>query len=318
VTRLELLTAIGYELGKNTSSWDTLTKARIHAGMNRRHRQLASLPGLQHLRETTLSFASTASQAFFGLPNIAKVNRCWDVTNDREIFPMTLAEYRRRDPDASNNEGTPTHLVWSGYGPIARRPANASELFWKSTSASDTQSGYLEGLLTGNYPRLKTTSLTGVTAVTADATITTWVDLTKVYLSAAAAGVVTLHEDSGVGTELARIGIGQTQQRYWQGYLWQTPSAAVDYVADVTREVTDLAQDTDEPILPADFHDLLFLGGAMDEYRHTDDTRYTVAAQEYRKRENDLKYWLAETAAGSEEAMADPPSSLGAWFPAGS
>jgi hypothetical protein len=316
MTRAELLTALGQELNKETSSMNTTTKNRLLGYLNRRHRALASAPGLQHLRETTLTFSSAQSRAFYGLANVAKVNRIWDTTNDRALMEISLSEYRTMDPDAINYEGTPECFVWSGYGSVARQPANASELFWKSTAAGDTQNSYLEGEITGNYPLAKTKALTGTTAVSVDTSVTTWERIHKAYLASAAAGVVTLHEDLGSGTELARIGIGQTQQRYWQFYLWRTPSATIEYSADVTREITDLAQDTDEPILPIDFHDLLFLGAAMDEYRHLDDTRYSVVREEYRRREGQFQYWLAETASGASVSI-EPPSRLGAWFPSG-
>jgi hypothetical protein len=161
--------------------------------------------------------------------------------------------------------------------------------------------------------------MTGVTAVSFDTTITTVIDVSKFYLSAAAVGTVTLHEDSGAGTELARIGIGQTEQRYYQIRLWPTPSAVNSYLVDETREITDFAQDTDEPLLPIDFHDLLVLGAVMDEYQHTDDTRYIVAATEYKERLGQFQYWMHESADGSTSlGTARRPSQLGAFYPAGS
>jgi hypothetical protein len=76
-----------------------------------------------------------------------------------------------------------------------------------------------------------------------------------------------------------------------------------------------LSADADIPILPLDFHDLLFLGALVDEYRHLDDTRLGVAERAYTDREKQFKYWMHESTDGVG-AMASP-STLGGWFEAG-
>jgi hypothetical protein len=100
-------------------------------------------------------------------------------------------------------------------------------------------------------------------------------------------------------------------------YLYQTPSAIVTYTADVTSVLTALSADADIPILPVDFHDLLFLGALVDEYRHMDDSRVNVALAQQKERENQFKYWMHETDAGSTDAGMAMPSRLGSYFPAG-
>ncbi len=318
MTRAEILTAIRYELGKNTSTLDTLTTNRLLASLNQRHRRYLSAPGLQHLRDDTIALASVASQALYGIPNVAKVNRMRDLTHDQSLGAMTLDEYRRVEPDPAENTGIPSMWVWKGYGATAKPPANASELFVKSTSVSDTSTAYLDVRLADGSTRTLSVVLTGTTAVSVSTAVVTILEVSKCYLSLPAVGTVTVHEDSGVGTELARIGPGATRTRYYQFYLWQTPSLTnASYELDITRELTDLAQDTDEPMLPADFHDLLVLAGVADEYRHTDDSRYGVVMSELRAREGQFRYWMHETASGSEMPRG-PVSRLGPWFPAGS
>ena len=317
MTRGELLTQLYRRLNKSETP-DTATKNRLVGFLNEVHREVLSLPGLQRLRDDTLTFASVANQARYALPWVPKVHRLFEATNDRLLQPMTLADYRLIDPDPESTTGTPDAWIWAGYAPVAKQPSDASRIFIKSTSASDTNTVFLEGETSGGYPRAVSKTMTGTTAVDVDTAITDWVRVTKVYLSAAAVGTVTLHEDSGTGTELARIGIGQTSQRYCYLYLYPTPSSAITYTADVVQGITDLSQDTEEPRLPQDFHDLLVHGAMLREYEKTDDGRYTNALQRFEQRKRDLMYWLAETAQSPVRVPGGGRSRLGPWYPAGS
>ncbi len=319
MTRGELLTSLYRRLNKSETP-DTATKNRLVGFLNEAYREVLSLPGIQRLREDTLTFASVANQARYALPWVPKIQRLFETTNDRLLQPMTLADYRAIDPDPSSTTGTADCWVWAGYTPVAVQPSNASELFAKSSSAGDTtQTIYVEGEIDGGYPRTASVTLTGTTAVSLSASITNWVRVTKCYLSATGAGYVTLHEDSGVGTELARIGIGQTSQRYCALYLYPTPSSVVTYTADIVVGITDLAQDTEEPRLPADFHDLLVLGARVREYEKLDDARLTIASQQFESRKRDLMYWLAETGHSDlTTRMGMGRSRIGPWYPAGS
>lgn len=229
MTLLEIQTELARETNKNASSLDTTTKARFLAAINRHYKRLASLPGLQHLRDTTTTFPSVAGQALYNLASVAKVKRVFDATNRRYLWPMSMPQYRMIEQDAANNQGTPTFWVWSG-------------LSYNLTPKFDL-------------------------------------------------------------------------------YLYQTPSDIVTYTADVTSVLTLLAADGDIPILPADFHDLLFLGALLDEYRHLDDSRVSIVRDQLREREGQFKYWMHESDSGST-AIPDVgtamPSRLGAAFPAGS
>lgn len=318
MTRGELLTSLYRRLNKSETP-DTATKNRLVGFLNEAYREVLSLPGIQRLRDDTLSFASVANQARYALPWVPKINRVFETTNDRLLQPMTLSDYRAIDPDPSSTTGTADCWVWAGYTPVAVQPSDASSLYVKSTSASDTNTCYLEGETSGGYPRAVSVLMTGTTAVNVSSAVSDWVRVTKVYLSAAAVGTVTLHEDSGSGTELARIGIGQTSQRYCSLYLYPTPSSVVTYTADIVVGITDLAQDNDEPRLPADFHDLLVLGARVREYEKLDDARLTIASQQFESRKRDLMYWLAETGHSDlTTRMGMGRSRLGPNFPAGS
>ena len=316
MTRSEIENRIYSRLGKNRSSVDSTTQTRIREFVSERHRRLLRMPGLTHLMDDTATFASVANQSRYALVNLASVQEMRDLTNDRTLDPMSRTVYRAINPDPSAARGLPTHYVFLGYEPVAKQPANASSLFVKSTSASDTQVAYVECDITDGYPRTVSVTLTGTTAVDVSTALTSAIRIRKFYLASAAAGVVTLHEDSGSGTELARIGIGQTSQKYWVCDLHPQPSAVNTYELDVTLAITDLAQDTDEPRLHEEFHYLLVLGGCMDELTKSDDARYAVVKSEYDDGIKDLEYWIARQAA-SHNAPARAFSSLGAQFPSG-
>ena len=318
MTRGELLTTVYSRLNKAASP-DAATKARLVGFLNEVHRELVTLPGMQSLRDDTLSFASVVSQAAYTLPWTAKVHRIFETTNDRLLVPMSLAQYRAINPDPANNPGTPEAWIWTGYVPVSAQPSAAVALFIDSTSASDTGLCYVEGETSGGYPRQTSVTMTGVTAVNVLAAVTDWTRVTKVYLATAAVGVVTLHETASGGTELARIGIGQTSQRYVRLLLYPTPSAVITYTADVTLGITDLAQDTDVPRLPDDFHDLLVAGVMVREYEKTDDPRLTISMHRYETRLAHLSLWLHRVgdAPWQGQTRQFGRSRLGPWFEAG-
>lgn len=229
MTLLEIQTELARETGKSATSLDATVKARFLAAINRHYRRLASLPGLQHLRDTTTTFPSVAGQAAYQIGSVAKIKRIWDTANRRKLWPMSMAQYRALSPEAiTDNQGTPLFWIWGSY--------------------------------------------------------------------------------SGTATQKFDL------------YLYQTPASIITYTADITSVLTPLALDADVPILPTDFHDLLFLGALVDEYRHMDDTRMGVTQSQYSDREKQFKYWMHETDDGSTAINSDGmalPSQLGPQFPAG-
>ena len=133
--------------------------------------------------------------------------------------------------------------------------------------------------------------MTGTTAVQLGS-FSDWTEITKFYVSSASVGSITLHEDSGVGTELAQITIGRVRPYYFVILLWPTPASAVSYTFDFTREMLDLVNDTDEPYLPTDYHDLLSIGARMDEYEKMDDSRFSSAKSAWKEKFESLQYFI--------------------------
>ena len=291
---------------------------RLAAFLNTTHRQVLSMPGLDRLRDDTITFASVSARAQYGLPPaVQRVQSVTDRTNDRRLQLRSLDWIRAIDPGLDQS-GTPEAYAPIGVQAVTLQPSDASEIFVDSTSASDTGTAYLEGIRTGGYPRTLSVTMNGVTAVSFAAAITDFVEITKFYISAAAVGAVTLHEDASGGTELARIPIGQTFSRYQGIQLWPTPSAAVTYYVDYMRNIPDMSVANDEPLLPEDFHWLLVEGALIKEWTKKDDLARRQAAQaDYDRGLSDLKYAVTCPAdfLPARSQTGERPSRFGAQFP---
>lgn len=296
---------------------------RIAAFVNETQRDVLSEPGMERLLVSTTTFASVANIPQYSLaPSISRIVKIFDATNRITVPQISQDVYRTLQPDTSTPTGIACAFVDMGMQFVSQKPADASEIFVKSTSAGDVGTAFLEGIRTGGYPIALSVVMTGVTAVSLGAAYTDIIDITKFYLSAAAVGTVTLLEDSGIGTELARIPITQTFARYPHRIaLWPTPSSVLTYSVDFERDVPDMANANDEPVLPTRFHRLLAIGARMKEYEKREDPRYVSAKREYDEVLGQLKYFVF---AGPEmrptmgRRTLDRPSQLGGYFPAGS
>lgn len=315
--RLDFYRRFGY-----ASSPASEVTTRVTALFNETQAEILSRPGLESLLNGSLTLASVASTPTYGLPQaVARLKHLYEATNDQYLIRRSLDWYRHAYPDPTAVTGTPDSFADLGYVGIAVQPSDASEIFVDSTSASDTGTAYLEGYRTGGYYRSLSVSMTGTTAVSLGAAITDFVFLTKFYISAAAVGTVTLHEDASGGTELARIPIGQTQARYRRIALAPTPSAVITYTCDFEWDPQNMANANDEPLLPPRFHRLVGVGARRREYEKKDDSRRKEADREFEQGMKDLIYFVSSQAVGSPvmgRRTARRPSQLGAWYPSGS
>lgn len=268
---------------------------RIKAFINETHEAILSEPGLSSLLYGSLTFASVAARARYGLSNVAQIRSMTETTNDQTITPRDLAWYRAANPDPASNQGTPEWYIPLGVVAVQQVPAVTGTGLWvASSSVSDTvPTVAIDGVRVGGYPHTPAdTTLTGTTRaqIGGGSGLTDYVDVTQFALSAACVGDVTLYDAAASGNVLAVIPRGQTTARYWGFLLSLTPSAAVTYTVDVEHEIMPLVNNTDEPLLPAKFHRLLAMGARAKEYENQDDRRYTVAQAEFTKGLNDLKY----------------------------
>ena len=257
----------------NQRAFDKLQVSRTQTGtlndqvsgfVNQWHRQILTQPVFRGFRRIELTQASVSGQHRYGT-KMLEIHHITERTNDRRLVKKTESWYRRNFPDPSQDIGDPEYWIPLGQTRVRQRPANASELFAISSSASDTQTISVEVIRTGGETRLLAVSLTGVTGVSLGSAITDVVDILDVYLATAAVGLVQLREDSGVGTVLSEIAIGETKPRYTEFILAPRPSSVLTYFLHGVARMTDLVDDADEPLIYEDFHDIL-VNGAVYEY----------------------------------------------------
>lgn len=318
MTLAQMKTRLAERLNANSSSIPTLTATRFTNALNEAQRSVLRTRGMESLRHGIVTVASVANQQTYALPaqGIARINRIWETTNDRKLSYRTLDWLRTVDPDPST--GTPWAYVPTGFAEVHTQPSDASAVYADSTSASDTNTAYVEGIRSGGYYGSASVSMTGTTAV-AIGTITDFILITKFYLSAAAVGTVTLHEDASGGTELAKLAIGDVRAQYHQFLLYPTPSAVITYFADVLRAIPEMSNDTDEPLLPEDFHDLLIDKAELKHAKKADDpSRYAMLQAEIQRAERDLMAFVTSHPDWSPSWNSGETgiSSLGSAFPA--
>lgn len=242
----------------------TVVSRRIKRFVNSWHRRVVSAQGMASLRRVIVSQASVANQPTYGLV-LNAIRYITETTTQRRLVKKTIGWYRERYPDPTRWTGTPDWWVPMGQSRIHTRPSAACELFIVSTQGADAGTVKIEAIRSTGYRVSLSKVLTGTTPVSLDTTITDVVDLVDVYLSAAQTGTVTVTQGSG-GTELSRIPIGQTFPRFLRYALVPTPSQAITYTIDGEADLVDLVNDTDEPLIPIDFHDILVLGALAQEY----------------------------------------------------
>lgn len=305
-------------LGFGASPGSEVT-TRLTGFVNDEVKEVLSDPILSKLRRRTIPVVTVADVATCTLPQAAvRIYSLVDRTNQRPLDEVDQEWIREQDASRIMTSATPEAFAVIGYTqPIARQPSDSSQLLVKSSAAGDTtQTAYIEVMNSDGYIQLASVVLTGVTAVNlgpADS-----VSILDFYLSAVPAGEVTLHEDTGAGTELAKIGIAKTRARYAALEIFPTPSAAITLYADADLEIQDLVNGTDEPFIPDEFCEVLIHGVRKREYQKREKIDLIKEAN------SDRSVWLgrlhfhmhrkiASTGGGSERR-----SQLGPYYPAGS
>ena len=299
---------------------------RIKAFVNETHEELLSMPGLSPLLYGTMTVASVATQARYGLSGVAQVRTpLTDATNAVPLLVRSLAWYRSTNPAPSTNTGDPVYVVPLGQVAVAQVPATTGTGVWAvSSSASDTggPTVTIDAIRVGGYPHSPTaTALTGTTRVQIGA-LTDYIDVTQFQLSGACVGDISLYDAVSSGNLLAVVPRGQTTSRYWGFILSPTPSTARTYTIDIEHEVQTLTASTDEPLLPPRFHRILAMGARMKEYEYlgNQDDKLQQATQAYALAVKELLYAVTcppEYVAIPGNRLGTFGSNLGPYFPAG-
>lgn len=262
---------------------------RLTYFVNETHRELCSLPGMERLRDDVVAVTAYNGVARTGLPPIvARIHAITDRTNNHSLEPVPLKLLRVTDPAQAFVGGYPLRYAVIGNQAVYRQPGGnvplAGGLWAASTSASDTtQKVFVQSVVTGGIPAQPTiagTILTG-TARVQIGSLTTHIEVTKFYLDQPCLGTVSLYDAAAAGNELGVIPISQTASRYlaveWFPIQQQDTIEYVDY----ERQITEMADPSDEPLLPPDFHQLVGVGARMREYESIDDSRAELARSIY-------------------------------------
>lgn len=190
MTFTELLAELYRRTGYASSPAAEIT-TRFKGFLNLTHRQILTKPGMQSLRDDIVTFTTIANTAVYGLP-IAKLQHIQDQASNRSLEERPVTWVRGVDPGLTNT-GTPELYVPRGMQQVAFQPSAACTVYVVSTSASDTNTAYLEGIRSTGDPFATSVTMTGLTAAAFSA-FTDVIEVTKFYLSAAAVGSVTISE----------------------------------------------------------------------------------------------------------------------------
>lgn len=294
--------------------------ARLDDFINETHRELCSLPELERIRLDVTPITVYANTARTGLPPvIARLKAVTDRTNQLKLQQVPLADLRLQDPGQQNTGSYPLRYAVIGNQAVYRPPATTG-LWAVSSSASDTtQKAYVESVTTGGYPNQPTltgTILTGTSRVQIG-TLTSHIEVTKFYIDNVGLGSVSLYDAVTAGNELARIPIGQSNSRYWAVEWSPIPTSDTTEYVDYERQIYDLTQASDEPLLPPDYHSLIGVGARMKEYEYLDDTRLIAARQFYEAGKDALKSFMNDDGdrMGSLRPTRQRWSRLGGTYP---
>lgn len=292
---------------------------RLLSFLNDAEDELLSTPGLSALLQSTITFASTADQAVCPLPpSVGRIIAIRDTSNQWRLKEVTADSYYQTIPNTTANTGTPDRYAVLGERSVALDPSDASELFLISSSASDTQVAHYEVILSTGQRVVGHVTVTGTSAVSLSASLTSIVQCVDLYLNSAAVGTIQLREDSGSGTVLSTIYANTLASAYLRIGLIPTPASALTYTLDYERARATLVNGTDSSLLPQAFHRLLPIGVLVREYQDKGDrTRYEMAMRDWILGKGALNAYVASppdlvVVPGDLERY---PSVLGPWTP---
>lgn len=268
MTLSEIETAV-YDVLSVTGS-DSAVVRRIRRYINNAHRSVLCKRGFETLRFRTFPLTCVANNPLFWLPpSVAAVRTIGDRLNNRNLDKISLFDVRFRDPGLKFAGSIPdAYAEVTRSSPVAQDPALATSLYVLSDAAGDGSglTAYVEGITSNGYPRVASVPMNGVTAVNVDVACSTWMTVTKFYVSGLAQGNVTLL-DAPTGNELSRIVRGSMGSRYILLHLSPTPSSALTYYCDVKLRITDMVNPADEPLFLEDYEHALISGALRQEYK---------------------------------------------------
>lgn len=315
-------------VSSTTATPDPVVRARLNRYLNQSYRQVLGRKGIgSKVRRRTMPCTTTANSPFMALPRAAiKLFQLTDRTNDTDLMEISLDELRYRDPGLRSSATNPSAYVsLDNLAAVTQTPTTAGSITIESSNPADTGVGtyvYLELVLNNGDTKITRSQLNGMTPVAVLANVQ---HVMKFYITSLMNGDITLKD--AAGNTMATIPVlssshaGERASAYYMLlHLFPVPSAVLTLYADVELHVQDLANDTDEPLLPEDFHDVLLNGALMREYKTREKiTMYKVEWNEFNQRIAEMRTFLNRpSGAVFNDNRPRRFSQLGGWFPAGS
>jgi hypothetical protein len=283
VTFAEMQAAVYDDLNYGTAP-STNVASRVKRWLNEGYLHLLREPGLTNLRQGSLTFSSVASQEVYGLPQAfdKAPDAIVQTTNNVRLQYRSRDWYRTVDPGQTDT-GNPYVWMPAGLTPVLRQPdQTAGSGVWAvSSDAADTLAQVLfQGIRLGGTEVVQFgTTLTGTTRVALGA-ITDYVNVRSWTLTATCAGAVTLYDAAASGNILGVIPIGQTSVQYQGIQLWPTPASALSYRVDGQFSIRPMVEDSEVPMLPVSYQDMLPVYCRMREYAKQGDGQRVNGARE--------------------------------------
>lgn len=241
-------------------------RTRFKRLVNQWHRQILARPEFSRLRDSPITFATVLSQAQYGLPpSIGRINRIYDATTSNPRLVERTLDWLRDDTRADLNTGTPRAYVPIGLRPITRLPVSTGVWAVSDSAADTTQAIRMDAVRSGGYVfQAGPSTINGLTRVQIG-TRSDYVDVQKLYLSAACAGDISIYDAAVAGNLLAVIPIGKLFAQYFVIQLWQVPSSVITYTVEAECKVFDMVQDFDESLFPEDYGQILSMACKYEE-----------------------------------------------------
>lgn len=302
---------------------------RLRSHLNQTQRAILRRRPMAAYRRSILTFTSVANSPFAVLPQaVTRIFAIQDRTNQRNLDEISLGALRDLDPGLTQSSSFPyAYVLMNPSSAVIQQPTVAGAIYVTSTVAGDdgTKTVRVEGIVTGGYPRIDSVALNGA-AVVQIGISTGWINLRKISISltsgagpTTALGNISILGGAAGAELLSVIPPGRSLPRYSQIQLFPVPTGLSTYYADVELHIEDLATDSDEPLIPEDFHEILIEGALMREFEGQEENPlYDRAKIRYREVWVELCQHAARSADQDAEMISTRWSQLGPYFPAGS
>ena len=240
-------------LGGQDATGDALVMAKN--AINRAYRRTLSLSG-QVSSQREFSITTVASTSQYGLgPYIKRVLNIDDGANNRQIPPITKADYDGLYPGTTSSGDPSKYYLLGVYGANAQ-PSSASALEFKSDNSLDTGTVRVTGFVGGVYSH-ETITLNGATGVSTTKSYTSLERITKLQATTTVhTGTITATSNSAAVTVVVIPFHMDSASHLWLEFH-PNPSTVRTYTIRAEMNKPNMINDADWPDIDEDFHDAI-------------------------------------------------------------